>query len=347
MTQAVDHRVVGFFQYPPIGGPDWRYTYAAARVRTLETEMLGLATLVDMANAGGFDEAADLLNGTAYALGSGQRTLATMEEVLLQRRHDVRQLFDDLVVEEPIAELFKARVDLANARLAIRRTVTDRPIGDDYSDQGNVDPAEFEQVFEQESYGVFPDYLQEAVESGVLEYYDNKDIKKIDHGVNQVEAQYSIATAQALGNQFLEGLFRLRVDLNNLRTMLRLKFLESEQRDVFLEGGYIESDRFRHGVEVDYETIASLFLSTAYHKIIEDGVSYLQSEGSFLVLESRCEEYLEGYLDSTMAISAGVQPLVAYLLKVEDEVRKVRLVLTAKMNDLDKQLILARLGHKR
>lgn len=347
MAQTQQHRLVNFFGYPPVGGPDWRYTYATARVRALETQMIGLATLVDMANAAGFDEAADMLNSTDLALGGAQRSAAGMEEVLQARRADVRELFSDLVVDQPIVELFKARVDFANARLAIRRTVTDRPIGADYCDQGNVDPAEFEQVFEQESYGAFPYYLQEAIERGVLEYYENKDIKKIDHGVNQVEAEYSIATAGQLGSDFLEGLFRLSVDLNNLRTMLRVKYLESEQRDVFIEGGFIETDRWRHGVEVDYETIASLFMASPYHKIIEDGVGYLQSEGSFLALESSCDEYMQGYLDTTMAISAGAQPVVAYLLRAEDQVRKVRLVLTAKMNGLDKRLILARLGHKR
>ncbi len=63
--------VIDFYTYPSIGGDDWRYTFQTALVRTLEMQMLTRAALLDMANAESFEQAADLLSGSEYALPRG------------------------------------------------------------------------------------------------------------------------------------------------------------------------------------------------------------------------------------------------------------------------------------
>jgi V/A-type H+-transporting ATPase subunit C len=125
--------------------------------------------------------------------------------------------------------------------------------------------------------------------------------------------------------------------------MLRLKFTESEQRNVYLEGGFIELERFMHGIELGYEALGSLFFVTPYHRIVESGAGYLASERSFLKVEQQCEEHLIGFLKTTIQITAGPQPIIAYLLMKENEIRTVKLILTAKKNNLDTKLLLDRI----
>ena len=335
---------VDFFTYPPIGGDDWRYTFAAAQVRALETQALSRATLQDMANAENFDQAADLLGAGEYALPQGGRSFEELENILRLRRSAVRKLFSDLMLDEPIVELFRTRDDFANMRLAIRRTLTEKPLGTDYSNDGNVSPELFEEVFEQENYSLFPDYMAEAVERAVLAYYQNKDIRQVDYAIDNVQAGYNLREAHRLESVFLLGLFRIQVDLTNIRTMFRLKFTESEQRNVFLRGGYIEAERLKHGLDIGYEAIGQLFFAAPYHRLVETGSAYLLSDKSFLRTEQQCDEYLAGFLKTTSQITAGPQPVIAYLLMKENEIRTVRLILTAKRNSLDTKLILDRLG---
>jgi len=347
MTELAEQAILDFYTYPPIGGDDWRYTYETAQVRALEMQMLTRATLHDMANASGFQQAADLLSGTEYALPAGGRNFAEVRDVLLQRRIAVRTLFSDLMLDKPIVKLFKTRDDFANLRLAVRRTLTETPVGTDYSSDGNVPTEQIEQIFaEQEEFGepVFPDYVRDAVERAVLAYYQNKDIRRIDDAIDQSQAQYNLKQARRLKNVFLTGLFKIQADLTNIRTMLRLKFTESEQRNVFLKGGFIELERFIHGIELGYEALGSLFFVTPYHRIVETGAGYLASDKSFLKVEQQCEEHVIGFLKSTVQITAGPQPIIAYLLMKENEIRTVRLILTAKKNNLDTKLILDRIS---
>ena len=233
LTAKFKRPVIDFYTYPPIGGDDWRYTFQTAQVRTLEMQMLSRAALLDMANAENFEQAADLLSGSEYALPRGGRDFAEVEEILQQRRAAVRELFSDLMLDEPVVELFRTRDDFANLRLAVRRTLTEKELGTDYSSDGNVQPELIEQIFSEEdefSKPVFPDYIRQAVEQAVLGYYQNKDIRRIDYAIDRVQAQYNLEQAHRLRSIFLLGFFRIQIDLTNIRTMLRLKFTESESR---------------------------------------------------------------------------------------------------------------------
>ena len=346
MTELAEQAILDFYTYPPIGGDDWSYTFETAQVRALEMQMLTRVTLQDMANASGFQQAADLLSGTEYALPAGGRNFAEVQDVLLQRRPAIRALFADLILDKSIVRLFKTRDDFANLRLAVRRTLTEKPLGTDYSSDGNVPAEQIEQIFaEKEDFGEppFPDYVLDAVERAVLAYYQNKDIRRIDNAIDQYQAEYNLRQARRLKSVFLTSLFKIQTDLTNIRTMLRLKFTESEQRNVFLEGGFIELERFMHGVELGYEALGQLFFVTPYYRIVDIGAGYLASDKSFLKVEQQCEEYLTGFLKTTIRITAGPQPIIAYLLMKENEIRTINLILTAKKNNLDIKLLLDRI----
>ena len=64
LATKIKQSIIDFYQYPPIGDDDWRYTYQTAVVRTLEMQMLSPAALLDMANSENFGSATALLAST-------------------------------------------------------------------------------------------------------------------------------------------------------------------------------------------------------------------------------------------------------------------------------------------
>jgi V/A-type H+-transporting ATPase subunit C len=297
-----------------------------------------------MANAENFRSAADLLSATEYVLPYSGKSFTEIENVLRARRSAVRRLFEELIIDKSIVHLFRTRDDFANLRLAVRRTLTEKPIGTDYSPDGNVPPEQFELAFAEENPTEFPNYMADAVEQAVLAYYRNKQIPDIDHAIDAAQAQYNLKQAHRLKSIFLLGFFKIQIDLTNIRTMLRLKFTESEQHNVFLKGGFLGLERFQRGTELGYEALAPLFFVTPYYRLVEAGTAYFISDKSFLKVEQQCEEHLTGFLKSTIQVTAGPQPIIAYLLLKENEIRTVRLILTAKKNNLDTKLILDRIS---
>jgi V/A-type H+-transporting ATPase subunit C len=344
MNLSQDITLSDFYRYPPVGEDDWRYMYETARVRTLEGTMLSRVLLADMANAPDFAAAAELLSSTEYAIPSNS-TDTQIEQMLLERRAAIRAHFAELMLDEELVQLLRAREDFANMRLAIRRLVTEKPLGLDYSNEGAVPAAEFEDILQQENYERLPDYLQDTVEAAVLGYYENKDIRRIDYNIDKMHYQWRIQRAEELGCIFCTSYGRVQVDLYNIKTMLRLKMAERDEKEFFFGSGFVDVDKFIQGLAVPYESISGLFFATPYYEAVEEGVRYLKQEQSFLKLEQQCDDYLMGFLKTTREITAGAQPVIAYFLMKEAEIRAVRMVLTGKKNSLTSKLILDRLGN--
>jgi len=335
---------IDFYRYPPVGPEDWRYAYPTAKVRVQELAMVPRNVFVDMANAGSFAEAAELLAGTEYAVNADAAS-DEIEQMLMARRTEARQQFAELMLDDGVVEFLRMREDFTNMRLAIRRVVTDRPLGLDYSNEGNVPAEEFEEIFEQENYELLPAYLQEAVEAAVLGYYEDKDIRRIDYELDRTESAVRLREAMRLKNIFILSLVRIRIDLYNLKTMLRLKMAEREEETrFFYPGGFVDIDKFKQGLETGLEAISGLFFATPYYDLLETAIPYLRNEKSFLALEKECEDYIKGFLRTTQSIASGPQPVIAYFLMKEAEIRTVRMLLTGKKNGLSPKLILDRLG---
>ncbi|GAF68935.1 unnamed protein product, partial [marine sediment metagenome] len=122
MNGFAEHPVFEFSTYPSVGIEDWRYAFAAAQIRSMQAQMLSNTLLSNMANAEDFDAAIDCFSSTEYAQLATSKDMEGIEEALLEKRSYTRKTVCDLFVDEIIGELFKARTDLANMRLAIRRT---------------------------------------------------------------------------------------------------------------------------------------------------------------------------------------------------------------------------------
>jgi V/A-type H+-transporting ATPase subunit C len=350
-TDIAEQSILDFHTYPFVGADDWRYAFQTAQVRVLETRMLNRAMFTDMVNAESYEAAVALLSATEYAIPHAGRNFAELENMLRLRRTELRQLFAELILDEPIVELFAARDDFANLRLALRRTLTEKPLGTDYSNDGNVPADLFQKALEEENYDALPDYMQHAIEQAVLAYYQDKDIRRIDYAIDHLQAEFNLEKAHELRSVFLIALFRIQIDLTNIRTMLRLKFTESEQapdlppaeRNVFLKGGYVAPEQFQKALDLGYESQGQLFFHLPYHRLVETAAAYLASDKSFLRAEQQCDQFLTEFLNSTIQITAGPQPIIAYLLNKENEIRTVRLILTAKKSSLDTKLILDRI----
>jgi V/A-type H+-transporting ATPase subunit C len=343
MPEIMEQPLFNFATYPAIGGDDWRYIYASAEVRAIEDKLLGQPFFAELAGAKNIKELFDMLSGTDYAVSAGANEQET-ERMLSRRRSEARRLFEWLIDNEKIVEFFQAPIDFANMRLAIRRLVLEKPLGDDYCDLGGVSVAQFEAAFGDEDYGGLPEHLQEGIEAGVLGYYKNKNVRDIDFAVDKVEADFLLSDAMSVGGVFLEEMFRIQIDLLNIRTMMRMKYSDSQQRNMFFTGGYIEPSRLAQCLEAGYDMIVQNVYATPYHYVVEAGAAGLQKENSFIKLEAACDAHFIGFLKTTRYITAGTQPIIAYLLLKEQEIKMMRMVLACKKSQIEPKIILDRLA---
>ena len=337
---------IDFHMFPPVGKTDWRYAFATGKVRALAARMMDTSAMAEAAGAGDLRSCMELLSAGRYSFDQRTEDFAATETALLEHRSAARKLFAELVepLDAPVAGLFRSRNDFTNMRLGLRRVLTGKPVGTDYDNEGNVPASTLARLLEEEKFQSLPDHMHRAAERAFAAYYRHKDIRDIDYAVDAVEAEYRLQQAAELRNAFLSGLFRIETDLVNIRAVFRMRFLKNPMRRALLHGGYVDRRRLEEALEADEGTAAALFAATPYRGIVESGVSYLASNGSFLRLEQQCERHMNSFLGTGWRVTSGLQPVVAYLLRAEGEIRAVRLILNAKKHGLETRLILDRLG---
>ena len=116
---------------------------------------------------------------------------------------------------------------------------------------------EFEEIFQEENYERLPECMQEAVEQrcwGIK----NKDILEIDYAIDRAQALWRISDTR---NR--QRIWPVHVPYPhrsyNLRTLMRLKSPRDEST-YFLHEGFVERDRFVQGLDLNYDSLAALFL---------------------------------------------------------------------------------------
>ena len=203
------------------------------------------------------------------------------------------------------------------------------------------------EIFETEKYETLPEDMSEAIQQGIVAYYDLKNPRSIDLAVDRGAMLYRRQQARLLKNEYLLALCGLVADLNNIRSMARIKWLEEDRKlleQAYLPGGSVELPRLQSALNSPWETIAGMFFATPYAELIEHGLASLAAEDSFVRLERFCEDYVGEFLRAANQVVAGPEPLVAYLLGLEQEIRSVRLIFSAKQAGLAAETIRDRLA---
>ncbi len=327
---------------------DWNYAFALGSLRVLQTRLLESSRLNDLANSIDLDEMVARLAGTAYAPSSEGGAMSEQIEARLEHlRREAYELIIPMCLDEALERFLQGPEDFRNLKILLRRTLIENSPELQLSDLGFIDPEKLEQDFEAEKYDAFAPDMAEAIQNAIVAYYDDKNPRNIDLAVDRGLIMYRRTLANELKNEYLLGLCGLLADLGNIRSMARIKWLEEDSKLLgrsFLSGGSIELSRLQGALTTTWEAISAMFFATPYAQLIEHGLGSLAADDSFSHLERYCDDYITEYLKATNQVVAGPEPLVAYLLGAEQEIRSIRLIFSAKQANLPADSIRDRLA---
>ncbi|MCX8015081.1 MAG: V-type ATPase subunit, partial [candidate division WOR-3 bacterium] len=130
---------------------------------------------------------------------------------------------------------------------------------------------------------------------------------------------------KALNNEFLKTFFTISIDLENIRSWLRIKHLaELQKQDTneqkkffirhFLPNGTLKLSSFSELFSYNYDDFIRWLANTSYKSCVEAGIDYLLANNSFIRLERLIEEEKQKVLLNARYAVFGYEPLVAYFL---------------------------------
>lgn len=316
---------------------DIRYGFAVGRVRVLQWKLLTRATFERLVDAPDLAEQRRILSETPYGRYlEHAETAAGIERALEASLGDLYEEFlEEARLPDPVVRFFRVPYDYRNLRSALKARLLGVE-GPPLSTLGTVEPEAFSgggEGLPEELRVLFSRWDEVEEAPGPLEVE-----AAVDRGMFlalQEEAKRS-------GVAFLRDLARLRVDLANIRVLLRANKKRLDPAQVYsalLDGGspkLVELAPEAGRMDADELAHAILDIDVLGPFRVDDLTDLERFDLAASALEAE-------RMASARRVPNGPEPVLAYVLAKEAEAKALRVALIGLLSGLDRDVVRARL----
>ncbi len=336
-----------YLQAHRVSSHDERYAYACGRIRALEMRLLGRQRLERIAEARDLDEALRLLSDTDYGVH-----LDEMEEIgyvgcLHNETRRVLALVDALTLDPDVSDILRLKYDFQNLKVAIREKVSGRDLAHLYYDYSRYSPDILTAALKTEALEALPDIFFEPASEALDKVSKSRDPSEGDTVIDRAMFHLFLERARSYGSLYLEALIRTWIDLANIRTFMRGRYLGIESRnlpELLISGGFVKLTDLRETYSLPLDEVRQRFEFSPYKPIIEIGGEGIERGGTFVDLEREIDNYLISFLHLARYFTFGLEIIIAYALLKENEIRMLRLILAAKERAIAPEALKGRLA---
>jgi V/A-type H+-transporting ATPase subunit C len=329
-----------------VSSHDRRYAYASGRTRALETTLLGRQRLDRIAEAADGDEVLRLLADTAYAAHLDEAEDSGPQVFLVNEERRLLDLVDSLSLDRDVSDIIRLFHDFHNVKVALREKVSERDLGDLYSDLGRFEKDAIAGAVKHDVLGSLPDLLAPAVRDALSAYEAGGDPGAGDAILDRAMFAHFLRVTAGYGSPFMTTIVRTRIDLANIRAFLRARYLGLDARalgGILVEGGLARTADFHETYQAPLEEVLARFAFSPYRRLIETGGTAGEKEGSFVPMERGIDNALLSLLKVTRYFTFGLEIVISYALRRQIEIKVLRLVFAGKEGGMAPDLIKERI----
>ena len=320
------------------------FAFATGRIRALEAKLLNQAhyqRLLDTADA---LEAWRTLAELGYAKAA-ERKLDEYEDVLTG---ELRALYALVTALSPVPERtvwLQRRYDFHHVKVYLKAKL----LGEDPTESvldgvGTVPPKLIEVSVNTGVWSALPVELAEAGKRALRQYESTRQAQIIDTIVDQ--GLFGYLQSATSGHPFAETLVAIWADLLNLKSLVRVKLMGKDRAfasRVLVPGGSLEDSRLIALLDAGIETWADELRHTPYSEVLSRGLAALAEKKSLALFEKLSDDFVMGFLKRAKLALYGAEPLIAYALAKETELKNIRIILVSKLNGVAKETLAERL----
>jgi V/A-type H+-transporting ATPase subunit C len=317
-------------------GQDTRYAFAVGRIRALEARLLDSTRIERLLDTDDADEAWRTLADSDYGALTAELSGPTAFESLLEAQEDrLWHLFEELCLDDWVREIMLSRLDYSNLKVLARLRLVLRNDDPWEARTGSVPLEQLSEALTEHNISRLPPHLASAAQALFdLESAGKLNPRHIDLDIDDAFFAFLIGKAREFGTSFFVDFVRIWIDLTNIATLFRVRQFKPDPevaRRAFHRGGIVPASHFSEALDEAPEVLPQRFFATPYYALIEHGGIVLGASGSFSRLEKLLDDYLIDFIRRTKVYAFGAEPLVAYLLAKEHEIKMLRMIFTGKV----------------
>ena len=322
------------------------YTFACAQVRSAEKNLLNKERLGVMVEAKTMEDARKVLQAVQYGAEGETILPAAYERTLVQETSKLYRFLTSIAPDEKEFRIFSYPFDYHNIKTLLKAEFLGVDGKAVLMEGGTIDAATMAVLVKERNFIPMTNHMKAAIEESVDTHARTRDPQCVDLICDRECYADVLEAAKGTGNAFVIGYVRLLIDTINLKTFVRCQKMGQPWSffgTVFLPGGNIDEKVFVAGYDEPFHQFAARLVPYALMGAAEEGGASMKETGSFTALEKLCDDALIQYAKQAKYISFGLEPLIAYAVAKQMEIKSVRIILAGKAAGLEPALIRERL----
>ena len=315
---------------------DTKYAYAVSRIRENENRILPQTVMEQLITASDFESAKKIL------IDHGWNELEDMEvsQALKMQEEKVWQLLMEVLPDKNQFDFLKIRNDYHNIKAVLKSMFSTNKHESCYITPGTVDVEVLEEAIKKKKYSDIPEKMTEVAVDMYKLLSDTLDGQLMDIEVDRVAMEEMARLAEDAGSDLIREITEDTIVTNDIKIAVRAArtgkdsdFLEK----ALCECGAIEKKYLIAAATKSVDEVCEYASHIGY-----DGLSEAIEE-SDAAFEKYCDELLIKRVEKAKFKSLGVDPLVAYYILRDMEIKNVRIILSCKKNKLSESTIRERI----
>ncbi|MDE5582557.1 MAG: V-type ATPase subunit [Ruminococcus sp.] len=302
-----------------------QYAVAVGAVKAMENFLLSNSDMEQLINA---DTQADF-DMILSAKSTENKTLSDVWDMLKSYVGDSREL-----------EILLYRNDFHNLKAVLKAMISNRSPENYFIEPSNVTPETLEEAFRTKNADILPDYMRETAEQAYELLTKTLDGQLADSFIDTSALTAMQNSAGKYGGDFMRKYVDLITVYADIKTAYRCSKMNKQR--AFLETAVCGSS------ELDKKSLIRAILSGTdgllsflEHTPYAEAVGLLkESPAKF---EKYCDDAVTELAESTRMQAFGAEPLIAYYIAKEAEIKNVRIISVCRESGAGKETITERL----
>lgn len=320
------------------------FTQGVVRTRVLEKRLLTKGMLERLIDAETFDEALKVLKETDYFLDSMEKT--NFETMLFSTLKRSFQMMDDISPDSTVVDLFRLKYDYHNLKVLLKEIILDEDFSHLYLPIGTFDMKQVKKFIVKEKLKEVAPPIQAAIMEVLTDFKITRDPQRIGMILDRLYVHQFLKMINEIHVPLLFEYVRAMIDFINVRTFIRVKRQGKEQKffeEVFLPGGNIVKTTYVHSYTAPIDSFMKRIRNEKITRGLIPALQSYKETNRFTHFEKAMDDDLMKIIRVAKTIHFGPEPIFAYLVAKEVEMKNIRMILVSKLYDIPSDVVRKRM----
>lgn len=312
------------------------YTYAVARVRYRETQLLTDTDLAQLLTANSTEAVIRSLRDKGWGGAADQ----TPEDLLRTEDDKTWRFISEIVPDRSVLNFFLIPNDFHNLKVVVKAVTRDVAPDHMLIRHCTTDPDALYRAVKQRRYSDLPNFLQDVAQEAMTTLLQTSDGQLCDIIADKACLEYMNEVGVTNENEIVQLYCTLFVASSNIKIAVRCA--KTGKKIDFIRRALsscptLDTDKLAEAASLGYDDIMNYLDRTDYRSAVP---ALSRSMSAF---EKWCDDAMTEHMKSQKLEPFGIGPIVAYMIARFNEVKAVRMILSAKSNGQSDDVIKERL----